>query len=167
MVDFSQSEYVPDCNIMDICWSYRQESEIILIWFVTDFKERQRKQMQSKYSAIISPYFSTGEKGYLIRVILDPHGCTGSRGTHLSCCLLADNEDRIIFPHEQQFIVTNINLKDRQNDRSAGKTFEMSKPPVSWDDVHCIHKILSLTDVKDFVLNDKLILKIHVKYHSV
>ena len=171
LVDFLQSEYVPDCNIMDNCWSYRQESEIILIWFVTDFKKRQRKQMQCKNSAIISPYFSTGEKGYLVRVIFDPYGCTESRGTHLSCCLLADNEDpcdtRIIFPHEQQFRVTIINLKDRQNDRSAEKAFEMSEPPVSWDDVHYIHEILSLTDVNDFVLNDKLILKIHVKYHSV
>ena len=170
LIDFLLNRYVPDCYIMETCWSYRQESKIILIWFVTDFKERQQKQMHSRNSAIISPYFSTGKKGYLVRVIFDPYGHEESRGTHLSCCLLADKEgpydSDIKFPHQQQLIVTIINPKNRQNDVAAIKTFQMSRPPVKWDQVQYAHKILSLTDVNEFILNDKLILEIHVNYCS-
>ena len=170
LANFLLNEYIPDCHIMENCWSYRQKSEMILNWVVTDFRRNQQEQIDNYVQAIYSPYYSTGEKGYFVKVNFDPYGYKDSRGTHLSCCLFPDkrgpHDSDIRFPHQQQFRVTIINLKDRKNDISAETTFEMSKPPVRWGAVHYIHKILSLTDVKKFVINDKLILKIHVKYHS-
>ena len=171
VVDFLRQESVHDCHIMEDAWCYRKGDEVKFIWLVTNFERHQQTQKRSSGRDIRSPYFSTGEKGYFLRVCLDPYGCNASRGTHLSCCLLSDKEglydNQITYPHHQEFRVTVINLKDSQNNVSAEKTCVITDKFLSVLTSSFIFNLLSLTNVENFLLNDTLILKISVKYYSV
>ena len=171
LVDFLRQESVHDCHIMENAWCYRKGDEVKFIWLVTSFKQHQQTQKERPSRDIQSPYFNTGENGYLLNVRLDPYGYMESRGTHLSCCLQANRkglyDDQITYPHHQAFRVTVINLKDSQNNVSAEKTFAITDTILNVFRSSIIHKILSLTNVENFLLNDTLILKISVKYYSV
>ena len=174
LIDFLKEESVLDCHVMENAWSYLKDDEIVLIWFIKDFRSHQQKQRKNYTADIESPYFSTPEKGYVLR--FDPYGCLESRGTHVSCCLYTEKgkcDREVKFPHIQQFRITVINSKDRQKDVSAEKTFEVPKPPNYFNcespyrhDSY-IHKILSLENVEKFLLNDTLIVKISVNHYNL
>ena len=142
---------------------------MVFIWFIKDFEMHQKEQKENQQTDIVSPYFMTGEKGYLFCVGLDPYGYDESRGTYFSCYLGSEqgrHDNEIIFPHEQLFSVTFINFKDRQNDAFGEVTFEMKVPTdFDWFESE-IHKILSLDKTDGFLLNDTLILQVSVHYYS-
>ena len=236
LVDILREGYVFDFGGAEDCLlSHPNNDEVIVIWFVKDFKVKQQMQEADATRALVGPSFSAGvTRNTSSRVEFDPYGYEQSRGTHLSFSICNDiegpNDDEIAFPHEQHFRVTIINLKDRENDISAEETFEIVIPkPLDYMNLyhnsrhstrhyiqhalsltdanefalndtfresyisdeetfetfipetldcmyrhhnpmhstrHYIHHVLSLTDANEFALNDTLILKMHVKYHS-
>ena len=165
-LEFLKQELISDYKVTKDAWSYRKGDRINFIWFVDSFKVRQEQQIANKLTDIKSPRFSTGEKGYFLEVWFDPYGYGESRGTHLSCNLKHDvgpYDDLIIFPHQQQFGVTVINLRDRQNDASMKQTVEVTEKGAC---LGSAQRILPLTKVENVTLNDVLILKISVKHYS-
>ena len=127
LLEFLKEESVFDCQVMKDAWTYRKGDSINFIWFVANYKVQQEKQKKCISADIKSPYFSTGEKGYFFRVRFDPYLYDKSRGTHLSCFLRYEEgqyPDSIKFPHQQEFRVTVVNLRDRQNDASLEKKFK-------------------------------------------
>ena len=171
LLEFLKQEFTSDCQVMKDAWTYRKDDSMNFIWLLANYKVRQEEQKKDTSADIKSPFFSTGEMGYFFRVRFDPYGFKESRGNHLSCVLeykLGQYHDSIKFPHQQEFRVTVVNLRDRQNDVSSEKNFQMS-----WHGRYCIvdesysHKILSLTNAEKFLLNDVLILKASVKHYSI
>ena len=165
-LEFLKQELISDYKVTKDAWSYRKGDRINFIWFVDNFKVRQKQQITNKFTDIKSPRFSIGEKGYFLEVWFDPYGYGESRGTHLSCNLkhnVGPYDDLIIFPHQQQFGVTVINLRDRQNDASVKQTVEVTRKGASFKRTH---GILPLTKVENVTINDVLILKISVEHWS-
>ena len=170
LVDFLKEESVSNCQVMKNSWSYIDDDQVVFIWFIKDFEMHQKEQKEDEDTDTTSPFFfTTSEKGYYLQVRLDPYGYDQSRETHFSCCLGSEegpHDNEIVFPHEQVFRVTFINFKDRRNDVVAEITFEMIKPTAFDCLESIIHKILSLDQTDEFLLNDTLILKTSVKHYS-
>ena len=170
LIEFLKVESISDCQVMFSSWAHRKDDKMVYIWFLNDFKSCQEQQKRDSHYRVHSSHFCTGENGYFLSVGLYPYGYGNAEGTHVSCYLYTGKEgpydNKIKFPCEQQFTVSVINLKDRQSDISAGKTFQMPKPPASIVTSSYIYEVIDHVNADKALVNDTLILKITVKYCS-